>query len=56
MRVAPGNDRITYDSLWVHGKRHYDLDGLIHYRADQVPGQLLGESTWINYHLCPGER
>ena len=24
-------DRITYDSLWVHAKRHYDLAGIAAY-------------------------
>jgi hypothetical protein len=24
-------DRITYDSLWVHAKRHHDLDGIVDY-------------------------
>jgi hypothetical protein len=24
-------DRITYDSLWIHAKRHYDLAGIVHY-------------------------
>lgn len=24
-------DRITYDSLWVHAKRHYDIDGVMAY-------------------------
>ena len=31
-------DRITYDSLWVHAKRHYDLAGIAAYwrsRADK---------------------
>jgi len=25
--------RITYDSLWVHAKRHYDLAGIAAYRS-----------------------
>ena len=25
--------RITYDSLWVHAKRHYDLAGQVAYRT-----------------------
>ncbi len=24
-------DRISYDSLWVHAKRHHDLDGIVDY-------------------------
>ena len=24
-------DRITYDSLWIHAKRHYDLAGRVAY-------------------------
>ena len=24
-------DRITYDSLWIHAKRHYDLAGVAAY-------------------------
>lgn len=22
-------DRITYDSLWIHARRHHDLDGIV---------------------------
>lgn len=29
-------DRITYDSLWIHAKRHYDLDGLLDYWGRRV--------------------
>lgn len=29
-------DRITYNSLWVHAKRHYDLEGLLDYWGDRV--------------------
>lgn len=25
------DDRITYDSVWVHAKRHYDLAGIAAY-------------------------
>jgi hypothetical protein len=32
----PLKDRITYDSLWVHAKRHYDLKGLVDHLAMQV--------------------
>src|SRR6478672_7806415 len=24
-------ERITYDSLWIHAKRHYDIDGIVDY-------------------------
>jgi hypothetical protein len=24
-------DRITYDSLWIHAKRHYELAGIVAY-------------------------
>ena len=28
------SSRITYDSLWVHAKRHYDLAGIaVYWRA-----------------------
>ena len=26
-------DQISYDSLWVHAKRHYDLAGIAAYRS-----------------------
>ena len=29
-------DRITYDSLWVHAKRHYDLAGIAAYRRKRM--------------------
>ena len=29
-------DRITYDSLWVHAKRHYDLAGTAAYWRTRV--------------------
>ena len=29
-------DRITYDSLWVHAKRHYDLAGQAAYRRTRT--------------------
>ena len=29
-------DRITYDSLWVHAKRHYDLAGIAAYRRNRM--------------------
>ena len=29
-------DRITYDSLWIHAKRHYDLAGLVAYWRAQM--------------------
>jgi hypothetical protein len=33
-------DRITYDSLWVHAKRHYELDGLEAYWSAQMHRKL----------------
>jgi hypothetical protein len=32
--------RITYDSLWVHAKRHYDLDGITAYWKAQLDKKL----------------
>jgi hypothetical protein len=29
-------DRITYDSLWVHAKRHYSLAGQVTYRRARM--------------------
>src|SRR6478735_733453 len=29
-------DRITYDSLWVHAKRHYDLAGIAAYPTKRI--------------------
>ena len=29
-------DRITYDSLWVHAKRHYDLAGIAAYSSTRM--------------------
>jgi hypothetical protein len=33
-------DRITYDSLWIHAKRHYDLDGIAAYWESQMVKDL----------------
>jgi hypothetical protein len=33
-------DRITYDSLWVHAKRHYDLDGMEAYWTARMDKEL----------------
>jgi hypothetical protein len=33
-------DRITYDCLWVHAKRHYDLDGVEAYWRAWFPKEI----------------
>jgi hypothetical protein len=33
-------DRITYDSLWVHAKRHYDLAGMVAYWSARMDKEL----------------
>ena len=33
-------DRITYDSLWIHAKRHYDIDGIAGYWESQMVKEL----------------
>jgi hypothetical protein len=33
-------DRITYDSLWVHAKRHYDLAGITAYWRARMDKEL----------------
>ena len=33
-------DRITYDSLWIHAKRHYDLAGIVAYWSAQMDNEL----------------
>jgi hypothetical protein len=33
-------DRITYDSLWVHAKRHYDIEGVVDYWTARFPREL----------------
>jgi hypothetical protein len=33
-------DRITYDSLWVHAKRHHDLDGIVDYWTARLYREL----------------
>jgi len=45
-------DRITYDRLWVHAKRHYDLAGITAYwspdaqGADECPRGITGCRTY----------
>ena len=34
-------DRITYDSLWVHAKRHYDLAGITAYWRARMQKELM---------------
>jgi hypothetical protein len=33
-------ERITYDSLWVHAKRHYDLAGIAAYCISRMDKEL----------------
>lgn len=33
-------DRITYNSLWVHAKRHYDIEGIAAYWAGRIYTEL----------------
>jgi hypothetical protein len=33
-------DRITYNSLWVHAKRHYDIEGIAAYWTARFPREL----------------
>src|SRR5258708_15938064 len=47
-------DRITYDSLWVHAKRHYDLEGLAAYWSARVDMSL--STIGGTCQSCPGER
>jgi hypothetical protein len=35
-----GKDRITYDSLWVHAKRHYELAGIAAYWRTRMGKEL----------------
>jgi hypothetical protein len=42
-------DRVTYDSLWVHATRHYDLEGLLNHWGDRVGKEfteILGIPAW----------
>ena len=32
--------RITYSSLWVHAKRHYDIDGIVAYWGARIHKEL----------------
>jgi hypothetical protein len=36
----PERDRITYDSLWVHAKRHYDFAGIAAYWGARLDTEL----------------
>ena len=33
-------DRINYDSLWIHAKRHYELAGLVAYWGAQMSREV----------------
>jgi hypothetical protein len=34
------SDRITYDSLWNHAKRHYEIDGIATYWNSRMTKEL----------------
>lgn len=34
------SDRITYDSLWIHAKRHYDVNGISDYWNARIYKEL----------------
>lgn len=34
------SERITYDSLWTHAKRHYDIDGIVAYWSTRIYKEL----------------
>jgi hypothetical protein len=36
----PKGDRITYDSLWIHARRHYDLAGIAAYWGARMDKEL----------------
>ena len=38
-------DRITYDSLWVHFQRHYDLAGIVAYRRTRMAKEFKKSSS-----------
>lgn len=33
-------DRVTYDCLRIHAKRHYEIDGIVKYWASRFPKDL----------------
>jgi hypothetical protein len=33
-------DRITYDSLWIHAKRHFDTEGVVDYWTAWFPREI----------------
>ena len=33
-------DRITYDSLWIHAKRHYEIAGIAAYWSARIHKEL----------------
>jgi hypothetical protein len=33
-------DRITYNTLWVHAKRHYDTDAIVSYWTARMDKQI----------------
>jgi hypothetical protein len=51
-------DRITYDSLWVHAKRHYDRAGIAAYwtaRMDKELKNALGDKGCRTYRIATGK-
>ena len=35
-RAVTKKDRITYDSLWIHAKRHYEIAGIAAYWSARI--------------------
>lgn len=40
-KARSGCERITYNSLWVHAKRHYDLDGVVAFWSNRIGRELV---------------
>lgn len=38
-------DRITYDSLWVHAKRHYEIAGIVAYWSARLDREFRNALT-----------
>jgi hypothetical protein len=39
-KERPDADQITYDSLWIHSKRHHELAGVVAYWSARIENEL----------------
>jgi len=44
-------DRITYESLWIHAKRHYDISGVPAYWRTRMVNEFRNALGGVRTHI-----